>query len=294
MTCRSGRLLLTPAPFLVAVCAMFCIPAVSWASTKTQYIFLPFDAPSSLGYSTLMSGINDSGEIVASFVSYDYGESGLIYDKGAFDVLDQTQPSLPFSTIAGVNAEGTIVGVAYSDLVPEPFEVTADGTVSMLPTITPKVIPTPTGISNNGEVVGYYEEYNSYHAFLYKNGVYYSYDSPKGYATMFSGISNNGKLIAGTYTAANGRSDSFVLTSTGIASIAVPGGEGTVATGINNSGEVVGYYYTANGIGGFSLIGTTYNKVDFPGNFVTAAYGVNNQGLIVGNSGGAFVAVPKT
>lgn len=159
-----------------------------------------------------------------------------------------------------------------------------------------------TGIDDNGDMVGYYNNPNyqvnpeyAYTGFILlggPTGTFTDIVEPNASTQAFfggtqvNGISSNGSYIVGNYSDGAGDQYGFILsgytisgttlnltnasftTLTGPTAANNAGGSGTTnltATGVNSSGEAVGYYENANGTyDGFTEIGGVYTTVDGP------------------------------
>ena len=140
----------------------------------------------------------------------------------------------------------------------------------------------PTGINDNGQIVGFYAvSGGSGGSFLYSNSTYTSVNiqgatNTNGYYYVEASGINNAGLIVGTYY--NGSYCGFVYNSSSYSYISLPGTD-VFAQGINDSGEVVG---TIGQSVGFLLIGSAYTYFSPPNAATSAALGINHQGEIVG------------
>jgi probable HAF family extracellular repeat protein len=145
----------------------------------------------------------------------------------------------------------------------------------------------PSGINNNGTIVGaYIDAASNGHGFVDNGGVYTSLDVPGQYGTECNGINNNGTIVGAYYAA--GTYHGFMDNSGTFSSFDFPGAIATWAKGINDSGVIVGYYQdSANNNHGFLYNGGVFSSFDFPGAKYTEANGINNNGTIVGNYIGA-------
>jgi probable HAF family extracellular repeat protein len=154
---------------------------------------------------------------------------------------------------------------------------------------------TPTGINDQGQVVGtYYGDDFLARSFLYDDGVYTPLEIPGALQTIANGINNRGQ-IAGTYL-----DDDFVVHNV-VYDVdgeftefpTVPGAFFSDPIAVNDRGQVVGSYserdrpakYPTHG---YAYADGAYTVLDFPGaagtDFFqgTRAQGVNNAGQVVG------------
>jgi len=175
----------------------------------------------------------------------------------------------------------------------------------------------PTGINNNGQIVGYYVDSSGIdHGFLYSGGTYTTLNDPSGSkGTVAAGINDQGQIVGhyadssnglhaflysgGTYTTLNGQSGITPTEAIGItrageiigptasAGIDYVYSAGTytsfivatgVVTGINNAGQIIGWN---------NDIGSIYGFIDINGNFGFGAdfsepSGMNDLGQEIG------------
>ncbi len=119
----------------------------------------------------------------------------------------------------------------------------------------------PTGINDNGQVVGisfYSGDYNE--VFLYSGGVFTITNFP-GPAY---GINDSGQ-IAGFFSGwvVPGAAMGLVETGGVFTTLNVPNASNTYAFGINNSGQVAGYYGDAMGYHGFMESGGVFTTINY-------------------------------
>jgi hypothetical protein len=141
-------------------------------------------------------GVNDSGEIVGTYIDNDDNFQGYLLNGGVF-----TQIQVPFagadSTLPqGINNSGEVVGVWEEDnnTVYQSF-VLSGGVYSML--AYPGAAETQAISNNNkGDVTGYYSDSAGvYHGFLLSGGTYTSIDVPGAVATFAYGINDAGDIV---------------------------------------------------------------------------------------------------
>jgi hypothetical protein len=156
---------------------------------------------------------------------------------------------------------------------------------------SPGTLSTPTGINDNGQIVGtYYPDYPGnqylYHGFLYSGGSYTTIDYPGAYATSVNGINASGQIV-GSYTAQDGSSQIFLYSGGSFSTIVYPDHPYvTSLTGINTSGQIVGEEFNYLGQFGFvdsagSFISIT-DPVAGPSGPFTNANGINDSGEVAG------------
>jgi len=163
-------------------------------TASTCYIFSTVAYPG--GSNTIVDGINNSGEIVGSYVDQ-VGSHGFLYSGGNYSTIDYPGAAAAGLTgLRGINDSGQIVG-----------DVDENSNVGFLysgGTFT--VIAYPGGnntivdsINNSGQIVGsYVDESGAGHGFLYSGGSYSTIDYPGAAAaglTGLRGINDSGQIV---------------------------------------------------------------------------------------------------
>jgi uncharacterized membrane protein len=160
----------------------------------------------------------------------------------------------------------------------------------------------PTGINDNGDIVGvYYPEDGSIHGFLLSRGEYTQIDFPGACETVPVGINDAGD-ISGNYSIDYfGEGDcaaermvyrGFLFRDGTFTAIDHPNGlpgpgqYPTVLNGINAQGDVVGTYDSVDGrTHGLLMRKGVFTDIDFPDALYTRGHGINARGWIVGDYG---------
>ena len=177
-------------------------------------VFTTVDDPlESDGIGTQLNGINNSGQMVGSFVESNGDWHGFVFDGVNFrSVNDDLGSNVPSVSPYSINDSGQYTGF-YHDLDGRVHGFFFDGSSYL--TIdnplgtgsTPSPLDPPgllgtvaLGLNNLGDIVGgYADENNSFHGFIYRNGVYTTIDNPLGeYGTSLFGINDVGQIV-GSY-----------------------------------------------------------------------------------------------
>jgi uncharacterized protein (TIGR03437 family) len=260
------------------------------AGHAQSYIFFTFDPPGSI--LTLISGINNSGQIVGRYQD----SSGLhsFLRTGAIYPNIEAPGANPGETAAnGVNNLGQVVGSYTAGSASHGFLLAADGK-----TFVTFEVPGETtlrAINDNGDIIGIA---SAVEGFLRRaNGSVSLFRVPNSSATRPSAINNKGEIV-GTYVTggAGGIARGFMRNIDGsYVSIDVPGIEGTQVTGLNNAGQITGNF---GGHGFVRNMDGTYVTFDVLGARETYPAGINDSGQIAGyyysDQGGyhGFLALP--
>src|SRR6266478_6155936 len=200
---------------------------------QAQYQLSPLDY--------FAAGINDSGTILADD---GLGDSLLVNgDSVAINVL----PDGVILQSGGINAQGTIIGLAITDDYSSTFAfvLTKQGKDTHL-TIPGGSSVLPMGINSSGVVVGTYRARNPdnnrffTHGFIWDATGPKTFDVPGSSNTYLRGINASGTMV-GSYTSI-GVAHSFMLAGSKITPLYLPGALQNFANGINSLGQIVGSY----------------------------------------------------
>jgi len=204
--------------------------------------FAPIEFPGA--FETVPFGINDTGDIVGSYLTDK--QEGFIYrsSQAAFSTLD-----LPLATGIvltrpnAINNRGQIAG----EYIDHPENTQQHGFLEDNGVITSIDVPganvtSATGINDNGDIVGFYQDSGGLHGFILSGGVFTPIDVPFQSVrdTSAQGINNRGQIV-GIYTDDSGV-HGYVLTDGVFEVIDVPGALQTLVLGINDRGQIVGSY----------------------------------------------------
>jgi uncharacterized membrane protein len=220
----------------------------SHAIEAESYTFTPISLPS--GISGQVEGINDSGQIVGSFLDGVHPYQGFLYDHGTFSVVNF--PGGTDTEIQSINNSGQMTGWygVHGFLYSGGAFTTLD---------FPGAARTePLGINSAGIIAGnYLGSDDRSHGFLYDHGVFSSITTPLTTGFVVDGINDTGQILGhqgilnpdGTFTPLH-----------------PPGAETASKFGFNNAGLVVGSYSDSTGMAhGFLYNDGVFTTVDVPG-----------------------------
>ena len=265
-----------------------------------NFSFTTLNAPSA--EETIPYAVNDAGQIVGvQVISPGIGNTNFFYSNGMFTTLND--PVATGGTFAfGINDGGQIVGHYGAPPFPS-GNIAVHGFLHNNGVYTPLDDPsandnpgtTAMGISNSGQIVGYYYDSNiTAHGFLYNNGAYTTLDDPlaasgSNAGTFASSINDENKIV-GYYYDGNNIAHGFLENNGAYTTLDDPLAasglsQGTFATGINDGGQIVGYYRDSNDTAhGFLYNNGAYSTLDDPlGTVGSEASGINDQGVVVGS-----------
>jgi hypothetical protein len=251
------RLPQTKLHILFAVIALGVFVANSRPAYADAYTFTVFNYPGS--FLTGVLGINNNGDTFG-YLGEPF-ETQFLYQNGIYSL---------FPGIVDVNNQGAVLfnspsgpAILFDDVVtpvsaPGPVVAfNSNGSILVSGGFVKKGVfypvnypgstsTTVTAINDLDEVVGTYSDSNGRHGFLYKHGVYTSFDFPAGWINVRVIAVNNNDEIVGNYqsfdpmaiihgfTYENGNYQSFnAFNSAGP-------GDATIPTGINDFGEISG------------------------------------------------------
>ncbi|WP_347989792.1 hypothetical protein [Methylomonas sp. AM2-LC] len=200
-----------------------------------------FKEPNAYMGPTYSLGINDNGVVAGYFVvnhpndiynpgQANVGNNGYIYDGKTYTTIDVPNSSETIAT--DINNNGEVVGYFGNATGIHGFEynlVTINlGFMGLplfmqLPSYTTINDPNATsgtwitGINNNGEISGYYNDATGAHGFIYNGSTYTTIDDPLAVAgtTKITSI-NDSRQIVGQFTDSLGITQSFIASPTAV------------------------------------------------------------------------------
>jgi probable HAF family extracellular repeat protein len=272
---------------LLLLALVFVIaPTLTAAAQDVTYTFETIDPPDS--ELTILSGINNAGEIVGTYRDADKVIHGFLFSEGEFTIIDYPDATTTFA--AGINDEGQIVG-NYAD-----SEGTAHAFLLVNGEFTDVDLPdatTASAINNAGEILGTYSSDDDIaHAFTLIGEEFTTIDYPDMPNTFGNGINDAGYIVGDTYCDSCDKRPAFVLQDEEFAGIEFPEAYASGAKDINNSDIIVGNYYEADSSQfgydalkprGFILDPDgNFTPIDFPDAKGTSPNAINDDGVIVG------------
>lgn len=220
--------------------------------TGTVGSFATIDGPSG-ALSTILSGINDGGQLTGSYTTSLNNTYATNISHGFVDTGGSLSPVVPpgavYTVPRGINNQGQVSGFFSSTLTstgpgtPSGFVDTAGNFVTVDPSGTSGVLL--FGINNSSEAVGVYLTPNPSVSIPFTDtaGTITNFLVPGLIANTLSGINDNGQIVGTAFTNPSELGYGFVEAGGSFVKILVPNALETSATGINDEGQVVGYYY---------------------------------------------------
>jgi uncharacterized membrane protein len=145
-----------------------------------------------------------------------------------------------------------------------------------------------SGISNAGQVVGYYTPYHyfSMDVITYSDNGFTMLGFVNSVGSALRSVAgiNNLNQVVGTYDGGGvGGTHGFLYVNGAVSQIDVPGALATGATGINDRGQIVGSFIDSSGLrNGFLDTDGAFTTIAVPGASSTEVLGINDRGDVVG------------
>lgn len=231
--------------WLLALLLSLFLPALAFAQS-TNYTLTSVNVPGAATGSTIVFGINGSGQMVGQYQDSGGVTHGFLDSSGSFTTL--TYPSATSTTAVGINSSGVVSG-HYVDSSGNNHGFTySGGTFSAI---------NVTGITGITAAAG---------------------------TTIAYGINDSG-VVVGRFGDTSGHTHGFVDTGGTFTAVDYPGTPFTVATGINNTGQITGFYSdpSTSLFSGFLDVSGSFTSITYP-SAQSETWGINNSGVIVGNS----------
>jgi probable HAF family extracellular repeat protein len=267
---------------------------------KLSFKFHTVNVPGST--QTYPSGINNAGVMVGSYEDTANAFHGYILKGKKITTLDVPRGSN--TSVGHLTRKGTIriVGSYKNSAGRYLGFLYQNGKYMDIPGPKGAIASGANGISDHGEIVGYYtDSSNVTHGFLLRRGHYTTLTVYMAQITIASGVNDHGKLVYWSVNGLTGVTTSYLydIKTQQSTAINVPGATDSLATDINNLGDVTYQWLDSGGVShGALLDGGKYYKFDDPKSVSDYAEGINDFGAIVGAyeavSGGPFLGYPAT
>jgi uncharacterized membrane protein len=197
------------------------------------------------------SGINKAGSVVGMYFSATGEELGFLAASGTIKTIRIS--SCHSVNPVGINNKGQIAGFCGSGLKHSPqerpslgFILDVDGSLDIFGAPTGVDI-FPTGIDNDGRVVGTFYAGNGVQSFLYSHGAWKVLNNSACGSLEARGISNNGRIVGHCAKPGGDAGDlvGFELdtASSAFRTFAPPGANATFPDGVNDKGQIVGTWH---------------------------------------------------
>jgi len=247
-------------------------PVTGGNGTKTySFSYTTIDYSGALG--TILSGINNSGQIAGCYTDPTGLDHGFPYANGSFTNINF--PNATDTLAFGINSAGSIVGEYIDQLGTHGFLYQGGNYTSFdYPGATGTIA---FGINDDNQISGYYGASQSDHGFQYQAGNFTSFDYPGASGTYAFGI-NGDAQIAGWCPSAS--CPAFLYAQGTFSNPPVDG-----AAGVNNNEQITGSL-SSNNV--FEHEGS-YSTIAVPGASSTNIYFLND--FTLNTKGTAKVAI---
>lgn len=239
------------------------------------------------GSNVLVTGINDSGEMVANYT--DAGGTAhcvTIVGSTMTQVVDPNEVGTgpgKGTSCWGINNSGEIAG-SYSAVTWGNGFTYSGGTYAdvIVPGATAGTIA--YGLNNVGQIVGSFADNVGQHGFLYtvSSGIYTTLNVPGAYASLAIGI-NDSSVITFEWVNTSFVYSGAVLNGSHYTTLNVPGMSQSKARGINVHNQIVFNAQDSSGVWhGFLYKRGTFTQFDVANAANTYSFGINSAQQIVG------------
>jgi hypothetical protein len=201
-------------------------------------------------FATMVTGINDAGDVSGIYVTASAVNHGFTEIGGVFKTVDNPASTV-FNQALGINNSDETVG--YYTLQPSgaPGDVSysqSGGVFTPVAGLPTNINNQAVGLNNSGEIVGFYQPTTATSlGYLDDGGTITTIDPFGSTFVSANGINDKGDIV-GTYLNVNGNTDGFIWTpSDGYTSFSIAGAPTTDINSINNKGDIVGFYVNAAG-----------------------------------------------
>ncbi|MGD0961504.1 MAG: PEP-CTERM sorting domain-containing protein [Methylomonas sp.] len=219
--------------------------AVGFTESNGVYTYF---SPSTPGYEPDIMGVSNNGVVFGDFFDpSNYVIYGFTESQGVRTNI--MYPNNQNGTyVDGILSDGTVIGTYetgnFGPYVPAAYSE-KNGSNGVYTYYTDPNAPQNkpifvNSISNNGVVVGFYDNSQNYtRGFTEINGVYTDIFDPKGVQTNVIGVNGNG-VVFGNYTDSQGTFHAFTESNGVYTDFNNPNGTTPIFTAISNNGVVVG------------------------------------------------------
>ncbi len=245
---------------------------------------------------TQVTGVSNLGEQVGFYVDNNGVTHGFVQQGTIYTTADA--PNTAFNQLLGVNDEGVAVGYSSSDptglTLQKAYVRDANGTVNYIDFskqhLSPSANTQATGITDNGEVVGFIQTGTTSVGFVDINGAISEVKAFGSSFTQILGVNNEGEMV-GDFVDSAGNMHGFTDINGQFTQIDAPGASATTVNGVNDFGQLVGFDTVGTVTNGFVATNDpySYKTIDFspdPTHF-TQLLGINDSGVIAGYYGQA-------
>ena len=187
---------------------------------------------------TVLSGINDGGLVVGSYVDSAGNSHGFYLKNGQTTPLDV--PGAADTSPAGINNQGVVVGT-YDTFLGGPvtgFQMKGN-TVTTIQ--FPGAVSTyPLAVNDAGAIVGLYYDGTNDHGFMEYRGSSTKLEPPGASSSSAAGINNSGEIVGEYRPSVNAEGQGFTYLNGTFTSYVYPASKYTAFGGVNSLGDRTG------------------------------------------------------
>lgn len=214
--------------------SVYAVHGFLWSSTKGEGEL--YDYPGAT--QTVLSGINDAGLAVGTYVDNAGNSHGFFLKNGQTTPLDVAGADDTYP--AGINNHGVVVGV-YDTFLGGPttgFQMKG-GTVTTIQ-FPGAVSTSPAAINDAGVIVGSYYDGTNDHGFMEYLGSYTTLEPVGASSSGASGINNSGEIVGGYRPNVNAEGEAFTYLNGTFTTYVYPSSRYTSFGGVNSLGDRTG------------------------------------------------------
>lgn len=261
--------------------AAFCLLSYGFITHAQDITYTYSDIAVPGSTSTSPRGINSNGD-VAGYYQTSSGVFGFLLSGGNYTTISCAAATTG-TFVSGINDNGVMVGYYGTDYRNYGF-IYVNGECKNLQEFNGET-PYPTGINNQGHIVGYYIPATDVtEGFELAEQTYTEISVPNSTSTTAFGINRFG-AISGTYYNSAGQYG-FIFSNGSYTTFSVPSsGATTNGAGLNDKDLIVGNYDdpTTQAYEGFVSNAVKFQTLIVPASVTTFPSAINNSGVVVGS-----------
>ncbi|MDP2997174.1 MAG: right-handed parallel beta-helix repeat-containing protein [Bryobacterales bacterium] len=250
-----------------------------------RYDFTTIDYPGAV--STIMTSINDAGDMVGRYVAPDRKTRGFVLKNGEFTIVEL--PEAAMTVVTAITKTGDIGGYYTEASGLEHGFILSGGRFTTIPDYPGFEMTRALGLNAKGEMVGMI--YNRagdtrYRGFVWSGGQFIMIDYPESNLMTCLFKINDESDAAGHWQDTTGIIHGLLWSKGKLTSFDVPGASQTMIDvgKIIPAGDIAGPYRDLRGkTKGFLLSKGAVTRLDMPGAQQTFVRDMNNLGNLVGN-----------
>jgi|SRR5579862_7865865 len=214
--------------------SVYAVHGFLWSSSSGEGEL--YDYPGAA--QTVLSGINDGGLVVGSYVDSAGNSHGFYLKNGQTTPLDV--PGAADTSPAGINNQGVIVGTYDTFLGGPVTGFQMKGTTVTTIQFPGAVNTYPLAVNDAGAIVGLYYDGTNDHGFMEYRGSYTKLEPPGASSSSAAGINNSGEIVGEYRPNVNAEGQGFTYLNGTFTSYVYPASKYTAFGGVNSLGDRTG------------------------------------------------------